>query len=245
MPIENDLLHPKPDWPRSPQANSPRGWNGSPFKPGPEPDPLPYPALDAVRNPRPRREVQVPYMLGQQPRRPEVDLMSGLLEVIATGEGTAGKGGYDATFGYGKFLPKGWTKPPTVMTLDEWKSLQAQMLARGGGSPLGKYQIKRDTLIDLQRQLKLTGTEVMTPQFQDHLAVTLLNRKGFQDFREGKVSNDAMAQGIAKEWASVDDGRGSSRYANNKAFTSRESIDKALGAFKSSARPEPPPNYRW
>jgi muramidase (phage lysozyme) len=111
---------------------------------------------------------------------------------------------YDVTYGYGQYDPSGHQKDRLKsMTLDQIDGFQNEMRANGGNSPVGRYQINRDSLRDLRRQLRLSGKEVFSPEMQDRLADTLLRRRGYKAFVAGKLSPAQFQESLSKEWASI------------------------------------------
>jgi hypothetical protein len=99
----------------------------------------------------------------------------GALEVIARAEGTEGlpgSRGYNTMYSGAKFMGP---QNLTGMTLDEVLALQQRMLNQGAGaSPVGRYQINRDTLADFMRQLHLGGNAVFDEGTQDQLANAIM-----------------------------------------------------------------------
>lgn len=116
-----------------------------------------------------------------------------MLDFIARHEGTAGKGDYNCSLGYGAFT--GGEQNLVGMTLDEIDALQRRMLNhprnRLNSSALGRYQIVGKTLRDLRRQLGLSGHMLFSPELQDRCAVALIQRRG------------RSASGLRLEWASL------------------------------------------
>lgn len=183
--------------------------------------------------------------------------MRDLLRLIRLHE--SGKAGYNADL----YNDDKWTL--TNKTFDEFRALGRSQVttggARGGKEPssaLGGYQFLTATLDSLKKDLKLTGKEIMTPEFQDDLAVALMNRRGYMKYHRGEMSAEAFCNELAKEWASlpvVTRIRGSKRYVNpgetyyagdglNKAFHKPETILAAVKALKTAkpvpTDPEPP-----
>jgi muramidase (phage lysozyme) len=89
-------------------------------------------------------------------------------------------------------------------TLNEVKAFQTLMLARGSkSSACGGYQFIKATLAATIAQMKLTGNEVWVPSLQDRMALHLMNGRGYQSYLTGKLSAEAFANNLAKEWASL------------------------------------------
>jgi conjugal transfer mating pair stabilization protein TraG len=92
----------------------------------------------------------------------------------------------------------------SVMTLNEVKAFQKQLLAQGnGGSAIGRYQIIPDTLDDLTQRLALTGNERWTPELQDRLALTLARDAGINGWIDGRIDDRAFAYNLSKIWAGL------------------------------------------
>jgi len=98
----------------------------------------------------------------------------------------------------------------TDKTFDQVRALGRSQVTTGGrtggreaSSAIAGYQFITATLDSLKRSLKLTGKEIMSPAFQDDLAVALMNGRGFMQFMRGEMSAETFANNLAKEWASL------------------------------------------
>lgn len=123
-----------------------------------------------------------------------------LLDLIGNTEvGRKPPEAYDVIYGHkqGK-LPK----PLTSMTLDEVVAAQALWSKHHGSSAAGRYQFMRATMRELMKELGLKGSQKLDGDLQDRLAYHLLKRRGYEQFVTGKLSLDAFANNLAKEWAS-------------------------------------------
>lgn len=122
-----------------------------------------------------------------------------VLDFIAGTEGTAGHGDYNASLGYGKFLPGGKETNLTGKTLDQIDALQSGMLSHPqngfNSSAIGRYQIVRKTLRGLRSKLGLKGTDLYDESMQDRLGAELVRQRG------------ANAGGLGQEWASLRGGK--------------------------------------
>ncbi|WP_027174423.1 phage tail tape measure protein [Methylobacterium sp. 10] len=117
-----------------------------------------------------------------------------ILDHIAKSEGTAGRGDYNASFGYGKFLPGGKETNLTGKTLDEVLALGDHMRRQPGNpnsSALGRYQIVGQTMRGLMRKFSLSGKEKFDEAMQDRMGAELVRQRG------------ASASGLGNEWASL------------------------------------------
>jgi len=135
----------------------------------------------------------------------------------------------------------------------------SQIIAMQGNKAAGAYQFKPQTLKMLIKDLGLTGKEKFTPAFQDVLATRLLERRGLNDYLEGRMPPEKFALGAAKEWASLPVlapvvGRkmevqpGMSYYegyGSNKALLNADEFSnyKQLLGFQNQPAPTPQPSF--
>jgi hypothetical protein len=79
----------------------------------------------------------------------------------------------------------------------------------------------------------LNGSEKFTPQLQDQMGKALLNRRGLQAYRSGRISKSTFALSLSKEFASLPNpNTGSSLYQGdglNKSRVPRSAVYDALG----------------
>ena len=195
---------------------------------------------------------------------PQRDLPSGkagLLEQIARGEGTTDaqaqqKGfssGYDVTLGYGAYH-RPTKKPLSQMSVGEVKILQSEMLNNPSNSynssAAGKYQIVRKTLVGLQKQLGFSDSKIFSPEFQDYLAMKLLEGRGLkrmekvtEKYKSGLITSEMyqmevnrFQNNLAMEWASIaTTGSGISYYGQNTGTKTVEIQSAIRGAFLTNA----------
>lgn len=168
--------------------------------------------------------------------------------------GSADRSGYDVIYGHKQHK---LAKPLTSMTLDEIVTAQKTWSKNHGSSAAGGYQFMRKTLLGLMEELKLIGTQKLTPDLQDRLGYHLLKRRGYEQFISGKISAAEFAKRLAQEWASfpvleptqgahrkVE--RGQSYYAGdglNKALVKPEAIEQLLAKVqKLTTAPRPSPS---
>lgn len=152
-----------------------------------------------------------------------------LLDLIARAES---KGNYNAYFGNVRNSKIDFTS----MTVGEVLEWQADFVRRGNASSaVGKYQFINTTLAGLVRELNIPMTERFSPALQDKLAIALIERRGAGDYLRGKLSREAFAGNLAKEWASLPSVTGKypdkSYYASdglNVALVSVRDILKAI-----------------
>lgn len=137
--------------------------------------------------------------------------------------------------------------PLTGMTVGEVLDMQSGLK---GDTAAGKYQIKESSLRSLVfKPGKEAGTyskklrnpsdfNLDTPfdeAAQDWAAGVLLDRRGFKDFEQGKMSDTELAHNLAKEWASLPDpkkeGQNVSHYGGDGKHDNptRASVDDVFG----------------
>lgn len=149
-----------------------------------------------------------------------------LLDFIA---GPESGGNYNAWFAKAKS-----TEDLSKYTVDGILARQqAERRAGAKSTAAGRYQIIYKTMLGLKKQMGLTGSEPFTPELQDRMALQLLRTRGYDRFREGKMSLAQFSLELAKEWASLPDpSTGRSFYAGdglNKSHRSPTQVAKALG----------------
>lgn len=94
------------------------------------------------------------------------------------------------------------TKQITSMTLDELIGHQTGFTKNFGSSASGRYQFMRATLLDLKKELKLSGNQIFSADLQDRLGFHLLKRRKYELWALGVIGDDAFMVELAKEWAS-------------------------------------------
>lgn len=169
----------------------------------------------------------------QQAGNMEADARS-ILDFVARPESG---GNYNAILGNAK----NQTVKLTDMTLSEVAAFQRDMVTKQGkeSGAVGKYQIIGPTLQGLIKEMNLDpAKEKFTPELQDRMAMQLLERRGFAQWKAGKLSDEEFANRVAQEWAGVPVVTGSragrSYYAgvgSNKAGVSSAAF---LNAIKSA-----------
>lgn len=150
----------------------------------------------------------------------------GLLSFIADHESN---GDYDAYYNYHNRAPVDLTS----MSINEVLQWQRQYVNSGSASSAaGRYQIIRGTLESLVDEMGLTGREPFDEAMQDRMAIALLERRGLDDFLEGRISEARFMRNLSQEWASLPkDMGGASYYAGdglNQALTSPQSVLAAI-----------------
>lgn len=140
-----------------------------------------------------------------------------------------GGGNYNAVAGNA-----GSKRDLSGMTLNQ--VLATQVAAKGRGvksTAVGAAQFIHGTLKSLKKELGLSGNEPFTPALQDKLFVALLNRRGFQLYKAGKITKRQFAFRLSQEWAALANPyTGKSYYdgeGNNKAGAKASEVYAALG----------------
>lgn len=122
---------------------------------------------------------------------------SGILDTIAKGESN---GNYNAYYGNSGNT----TIDFTSMTVDEVLTWQRDFVDKGSpSSAVGKYQFIRPTLQGLIDEKNIAGSTIFDAKLQDRLAVALLERRGVNDYMDGKISREQFAYNLSQEWAAL------------------------------------------
>ena len=129
----------------------------------------------------------------------------------------------------------GGTVPLDTMTIQQVLDYQlAQKKAGRKSTALGRYQFKMSTLQDLVRRNPndLPKDALFDASKQDKAAEFLLQRRGLEDYRSGKIDKAQYAKNLSKEWASLPNpATGLSYYEGdglNHALTDVDSIYKLI-----------------
>ena len=152
-----------------------------------------------------------------------------LLDLIAKAES---RGNYNAYFGNANNTKIDFTS----MTVAEVLKWQADFVQKGNASSaVGKYQIINTTLEGLVRELAIDGKELFNPALQDSMAIALIERRGAAEYAHGKLSREAFAGNLAKEWAALPSVTGShpekSYYDGDGLNSSLVSVTEVLKAI--------------
>jgi len=173
----------------------------------------------------------------------DLDFGTRLVRQIAEGEGTSESqaqkrgfnSGYDVPYGYGKYGKP--DRPLTEMTVAEVRDFQRKQIAatRGkvpgtkqGTGAVGKYQVVFGTLKDMQKQLGFKDTDKFSVELQDRIGLALLNKRGYQDYKDGKITKQEFQKNLAREWASIADPDTGKSYYGQATGTSLEELEAAF-----------------
>ncbi len=132
---------------------------------------------------------------------------AGLLSII--GQHESGQN-YNAVYGHSKGMNG---VDFTNMTVNEVLQWQRQYVNEGSpSSAVGRYQIIQGTLRGLRDEMGLSGNEKFDSTMQDRMAMRLLERRGLDAYREGRMSENQFMDNVAKEWASMPNRHGRGHY---------------------------------
>lgn len=218
--------------------------------PPPVPKAIPISAakVPTIKKPAPVKPIAPQPSIKSPTAPPAYDLTAPyqpVLNVVAKGE--AGVAGPDSMVGSNK--PFGLVKKTLNGVFDVQNTRRDEF-----GTAAGSYQILHKNLVDLAKQHNHDpNTTLFDQATQDTYARSLMDRRGFKDFLNGKISLDQMRINLAKEWAALP-AKGERSYyhgkGNNAARVSSKDINaalqKALELHRKAIKPnptQPPLNY--
>jgi len=163
-----------------------------------------------------------------------------LLDFIAKPES-----GGDYNIVWGGINPADRPKRPLVtMTIGEVLAWQDSIDARYRSEAAGRYQILEDTLRGLYAEAGMSLSDLFDAKGQDTLATALLFRRGLKDYLDDKISAEAFANRLAREWASLPlvtgTNKGRSYYAGDGLNKSHVSVDAFLAAVRAAKEEDAP-----
>lgn len=160
-----------------------------------------------------------------------------LLEMIAKKESGGNYNiAYDGT-------AKGMTGNFTGMTVNQVLDWQKKHVNEGyKSSAVGKYQIISTTLAGLKADFAAKGENIGNKLFdekmQDRLGEALMNRRGYQSYLSGKMTESTFMKNLSAEWAALPkDMSGAGTYDKdglNKAHMDPATMLVAMRATKDS-----------
>lgn len=143
-------------------------------------------------------------------------------------------GKYESNGNY-NILVGGKTAPLTTMTVGEVLEYQRGMRRRGHESTaVGKYQIIRDTLLDIMKPAGVKLEDKFDQSTQDKLAIALLERSGLTQYQNKKISQEQFADQLASTWAALPKGSGLSAHqgvGSNRALVGRSEFLAAIPKY--------------
>lgn len=153
-----------------------------------------------------------------------------LLDLIGFTEGTDEGDGYNETLDYGAYTGDDVTL--IGMTLAGIDRLQTEMLHhpenKGNSSAIGRYQIVRTTLRKIRKKLHLGDDVLFNEGMQDRMACFLLGGRGIDRYLEGRMTENALINNLAKEWASLPTTRDKGYYSGQNARVTSARVRTAL-----------------
>jgi muramidase (phage lysozyme) len=153
------------------------------------------------------------------------DDAAAILSFVSKAEGAD----YNTLFGGSKVILE-------EKTVAEVQQMQRAHGKKTGSSATGAYQVMRRTLSDLIDQGVVDPDEPFTEDVQNRIGMALLKRRGYDDWKSGKLSTDQFANRLALEWASLPNAQGKSAYEGvmgNKARTSRSELVSMLESLNT------------
>ncbi len=164
--------------------------------------------------------------------RPTIDPTSyrPLLQLIAKAESN---GNYNAYYGDANNHEIAFTS----MTIQQVLSWQQNFIHQGHpSSAVGRYQIINTTLASLVETIGVSPSQLFDQKTQDQLAIALIERRGAKEYVDGKLSKEAFAANLAKEWAALPktlgDNPDASYYSGDGLNNSRVAVTELLGAIQ-------------
>jgi muramidase (phage lysozyme) len=144
--------------------------------------------------------------------------LAGIREMIAAKESG---GDYNVMVG-------GQKMDLTNMSIADVMNMQSNRKAAGMNTAAGKYQIINSTLQGLVAEGGIDTNAKFDQQMQDRLADMLIQKRGYGDYKSGKMSKEQFATNLSKEWAALPSGPGNQSYyagvGNNKAHYSWDQV---------------------
>ena len=120
----------------------------------------------------------------------------------------------------------------TKMTIKEVRQLQRERNDQNLGTAVGRYQIIDGKMDDLIRWMNLDENTVFDEKLQDKMGRELLRRRGFEEYKAGKITTEQFIKELSKEWASFPKDESNQSYykgvGNNKALTDFKSLKDLL-----------------
>jgi len=144
-------------------------------------------------------------------------------------------GKYNVVYG-GKEIP---LEKMTIAEVMAWQDMMSKDGAKS--TAVGKYQIIGKTMKDLSRRNPedFGPDRLFDAEAQEWAADTLLERRGWSDFEQGKKTDQEMALELAKEWASLPDpSTGKSYYEKDGLNKSHHQVEDVFNVLNLvEARP--------
>jgi len=122
----------------------------------------------------------------------------------------------------------------TNMSVEDILKYQEELIRTKGHSPVGRYQINKQTLKGLADSGYVNYGMKFDKEGQDKIFNALLQQSGFGQFTSGKMSNEEFANKLAGRWSSFETSKGVSRYHDigERSTVKYEDVLKSLEDFK-------------
>jgi hypothetical protein len=144
-----------------------------------------------------------------------------ILNLISKGEGTTNitaakyglKSGYDVIYNYGQHIPeyKPIEKPLTSYTIKEVLELQDIMNKTSigsyttGPSPVGKYQINKETLAGLVSKFSYSDDLKFSSNIQDEMVIFLIGLDSIYEYLDNKnATSEQIEKELTRRWSSIE-----------------------------------------
>lgn len=143
------------------------------------------------------------------------------------------KNNYNAYFGN----PSNQSVKFTDMTIAEVLRWQSEHVSQGNvSSAVGKYQIINTTLSELVDKTGMDKGQKFDQATQDKLAISLIEKRGSEEYINKELTREELAANLAKEWAAlpkvVGDNPNESYYAADGINKSLVKVEEVLNAIE-------------
>jgi hypothetical protein len=142
---------------------------------------------------------------------------------------------------YSRFAVIPPSRPVSQMTIGEVREWQRRNARAGAKSTaIGGYQFIGKTFNATVDALRLSDDTPFNEATQDAMAMHLLRGRGYNGWRDGRISDEQFIDNLAQEWAAIPratgTNRGRSHYAGDGLNANTRNLDQvfeALGASRS------------
>lgn len=149
--------------------------------------------------------------------------------------GLESNGNYNALV-YGKGTKK--EDNLTGMTIGQVMEYQKSMIKNGHASTaVGKYQFISSTLKEAMKAVGLTENDMFSPENQDKMGMYLLNKRGWSEYKAGRIGPEEFANRLGKEWASLPNQNNRSHYAGIAGNATKITHAQLLAGISNAVSP--------
>lgn len=135
------------------------------------------------------------------------------------------------------------SKPITQMTVQQLLDWQDSIDPHYPSEASGAPQVMEDTLRGMVKQGLVDPGATFDAKTQDQITVSLLQRRGLDDYQSGRITAEKFANSVAKEWASLPvvsgPKKGRSYYGGDGLNSAHATVDDFLAAIRSAKEPDP------